>query len=57
MQKLINAYKAEPTDKNACKAYAYYNKHAMSACLLSDEDGDTLTAIILHYRRIDNANR
>ncbi len=53
MIKLLNAYQADPSDKNASKAYAYYNRHAMAACLLTIEQGETLSLVISHYRKLN----
>jgi hypothetical protein len=38
MQKLIDRYRSEPTEKNALKLKAYYIKHPFAGCLLSIED-------------------
>ena len=38
MQKLIDAYKANPTDMNALKLAHHAKKHPMASCLLSMSD-------------------
>jgi hypothetical protein len=38
MQKLIDAYRAHPTDMNALKLAHHAKKHPMSICLLSVAD-------------------
>ena len=38
MQKLIDAYKANPTDMNALKLAHHAKKHPMSICLLGMSD-------------------
>ena len=38
MQKLIDAYKANPTDMNALKLAHHAKKHPMASCLLSVAD-------------------
>lgn len=42
MAKLLNAYRADPSLRNACKIRAYDNSHPMAACLLSAVDAETL---------------
>ena len=34
MQKLINTYRAAPTDANKVKLQAYLRKHPMAVCML-----------------------
>lgn len=38
MIKLLNAYRADPSDKNAAKLVAYDTKHPMAKCFLAHED-------------------
>jgi len=38
MIKLLNAYRAVPSDKNAARLVAYDNKHPMAKCFLAHED-------------------
>jgi hypothetical protein len=38
MIKLLNAYRADPSDKNAAKLVAYDHKHPMAKCFLAHED-------------------
>ena len=38
MQKLLNAYRTNPTPANRAKLQAYLNKHMMAVCLASIED-------------------
>ena len=42
MQKLIDAYKANPSDMNALKLAHHATKHPMSICLLSMSDAARL---------------
>ena len=42
MAKLLNAYRADPSLRNACKIRAYDKSHPMAACLLSAVDAETL---------------
>jgi hypothetical protein len=46
MQKLLAAYRLNPTLKNAQKLRAYARKHPFSACLLTREDADLLADAI-----------
>lgn len=38
MHKLIDAYRATPTDKNLARLRAYFDKHMMAACMLTAEE-------------------
>ena len=38
MIKLLNAYRADPSDKNAIKLLAYCDRHPMAKCFLAHED-------------------
>tara|TARA_R110002126_G_scaffold101185_5_gene233126 strand:+ start:617 stop:778 length:162 start_codon:yes stop_codon:yes gene_type:complete len=38
MIKLLNAYRANPSDKNAERLVAYDDKHPMAKCFLAHED-------------------
>jgi hypothetical protein len=38
MIKLLNTYRADPSDKNATKLAAYCNKHPMAVCFLTTDD-------------------
>ena len=38
MIKLLNAYRADPSEKNAVKLAAYEDKHPMAKCFLSADD-------------------
>jgi len=38
MIKLLIAYRADPSDKNALKLAAYERKHPMAACFLATDD-------------------
>ena len=38
MIKLLNAYRAAPTQKNAERLVAYDDKHPMAKCFLAHED-------------------
>jgi hypothetical protein len=38
MIKLLNAYRADPSEKNALRLAAYGTKHPMAACFLAHED-------------------
>jgi hypothetical protein len=42
MNKLLNAYRAAPTMKNAIKLRMYDKMHPMAKCMLSKEDGELL---------------
>lgn len=44
MQKLLAAFKANPTAKNAKAVIVYGRKHPFSACFLNNEEGDLLIA-------------
>ena len=46
MQKLLNAYRADPTLKNADKLRAYDLKHPFGSCMLTREDGELLNDAI-----------
>jgi len=50
MSKLIAAYLANPSKKNAIKLARYEAKHMMAACLLSAEEGVTLNAALAHAK-------
>lgn len=45
MQKLLNTYKLDPSDKNKDKLIKYANKHMMAVCLLSIEDQQLLKTL------------
>lgn len=47
MTKLLNAYRANPTDVNARKVRAYERSHPMCRCMLSGADLD-LVADAIH---------
>jgi hypothetical protein len=51
MIKLLNAYVAAPTLKNAQKLRAYARKHPMSYCFLNERDQDFLADAIHHANR------
>lgn len=38
MIKLLNAYRADPSEKNALRLVAYENKHPMAKCFLAADD-------------------
>ena len=38
MSKLLNAYRADPSEKNALRLAAYHAKHPMAACFLATDD-------------------
>ena len=38
MIKLLNAYRADPSEKNALRLAAYQAKHPMAACFLATDD-------------------
>jgi hypothetical protein len=44
MQKLLNAYRTNPTPANHAKLQAYLNKHMMAVCMLSIEETAYLRA-------------
>jgi hypothetical protein len=48
MQKLLNAYRANPTFKNAQRIRAYERAHMMSLCCLSVEDQNMVATAIHH---------
>jgi hypothetical protein len=45
MQKLLELYKLDPSDKNKAKLIKYANKHMMATCLLDIEDQKLLKTI------------
>jgi hypothetical protein len=51
MTKLLTAYRAAPTLKNAQKLRTYDRSHPMSACMLTREDGDLLADAIHQANR------
>lgn len=51
MSKLLAAYRANPTHKNAQKVRAYERSHPMAVCMLSQEDANYLAEIIFHANR------
>lgn len=44
MQKLLNAFRANPTEANRTKLQKYLNKHMMAICLATPEDQAFLKA-------------
>ena len=38
MIKLLNAYRADPSDKHAARLVAYDDRHPMAKCFLSADD-------------------
>jgi hypothetical protein len=48
MTKLIAAYRADRSIKNAQKLRAYDRKHPMASCFLTKEDADVLADAIHH---------
>lgn len=48
MMKLINAYRADPSLKNAQKLRAYHRAHPMSCSMLYREESDLLADAIHH---------
>jgi hypothetical protein len=44
MNKLLEAFKADPSEKNRIKLQNYLNKHMMATCLASIEDQQFLKA-------------
>jgi hypothetical protein len=38
MIKLLNAYRADPSDKHAARLVAYDDRHPMAKCFLAHED-------------------
>jgi hypothetical protein len=38
MIKLLNTYRADPSDKNAIRLAAYQTKHPMASCFLTTDD-------------------
>lgn len=51
MAKLLAAYKANPTLKNAQKVRAYDRAHSMAACFCLGADADLLADAIHHANR------
>lgn len=53
MIKLLNAYRADPSDKNAAKLVAYDAKHPMAKCFLAHEDFADLKKAVeqMKYRK------
>lgn len=51
MTKLITAYRAAPTLKNAIKLRAYERSHPMAVCILTREDADLLADAIHQANR------
>jgi hypothetical protein len=51
MTKLIAAYRAAATVKNAQKLRAYERSHPMAVCMLTREDADLLADAIHHANR------
>jgi hypothetical protein len=49
MQKLINAYKANPTLANAKRVFIHDHKHAFSCFMINAEDSALLRQIIARY--------
>jgi hypothetical protein len=48
MSKLLTAYRANPTFKNAQKLRAYERAHPMSCCMLSRDESRLLADAIYH---------
>jgi hypothetical protein len=48
MNKLLTAYRANPTFKNAQKLRAYERAHMMAVCMLSRDDQNLLADAIYH---------
>ena len=48
MNKLLNAYRADPSFKNARKLRNYERSHAMAVCLLTMADAGLLAIAIRH---------
>ena len=46
MIKLLNAYRANPSDKNAERLVAYDDKHPMAKCFLAHEDFADLKKVV-----------
>jgi hypothetical protein len=44
MNKLIQAFKADPSDKNRAKLQAYLQKHMMAICMASPDEQQFLKA-------------
>ena len=44
MQKLLQAFRANPTDANRTKLQTYLNKHMMAICVATPEDQAFLKA-------------
>lgn len=51
MRKLLDAYRTNPTLKNAQKLKAYERAHHMAVCLLTREDAEVVYAAIAHANR------
>lgn len=51
MQKLLIAYAADPSVKNAVKLRTYDRAHPMARCMLSVDDADLLADAINHANR------
>ena len=52
MIKLLTAYRADPSDKNAAKLAAYEDKHPMAKCFLATDDFlDLKKALVQHLNR------
>lgn len=51
MSKLLTAYRANPSLKNAQKLRAYERSHPMAVCMLPREDADLLADAIHHANR------
>jgi hypothetical protein len=51
MNKLLTAYRAAPTYKNAQKLRAYDRSHMMASAMLDSADRDTLADAIHHANR------
>ena len=45
MQKIINAYRAAPTDANKAKIQSYLRKHPMAVCMLMPAEFQFLKTI------------
>ena len=51
MQKLINAYKADPSLANAKRVFMYDYKHAFASIMLNAEDARLLQVIIARHNK------
>ena len=51
MQKLINAYKADPSLANAKRVFMYDWKHAFASIMLNAEDARLLQVIIARHNK------